>query len=77
MAPDTFQVSFVSRFNGSGQIASVATLGRCTQAAGERSGALLAVLDEFTRARVRQAAADEIYVTDPVLMVVCVGSRAV
>jgi hypothetical protein len=53
-----------------GQIASVATLGRCTQAAGERSGALLAVLDEFTRARVRQAAADEIYVTDPVLMVV-------
>jgi len=53
-----------------GQIASVATLGRCTQAAGERSGGLLAVLDEYARARVRQAAADEIYVTDPVLMVV-------
>jgi hypothetical protein len=53
-----------------GQIASVATLGRRTKAAGERSGAMLAVLDEYTRARVRQAAADEIYVTDPVLMVV-------
>jgi hypothetical protein len=53
-----------------GQIASVATLGRRTQAAGERSRALLAVLDEYTRARVRQAAVDEIYVTDPVLMVV-------
>jgi len=53
-----------------GQVASVATLGRCTQAAGAQSGALLAVLDEYARARVRQAAADEIYVTDPVLMVV-------
>jgi len=49
---------------------SVATLGRWTKAAGEKSGALLAVLDECTRAQVRQAAADEIYVTDPVLMVV-------
>jgi hypothetical protein len=53
-----------------GEIASVATLGRRTKAAGERSGALLAVLDEYTRARVQQAAADEIYVTNPVLMVV-------
>jgi hypothetical protein len=53
-----------------GQIASVATLGRRAQAAGARAGALLAVLDEYARARVRQAAADEIYVTDPVLMVV-------
>jgi hypothetical protein len=53
-----------------GQIASVATLGRCTKAAGEKSGALLAVFDEYARAQVRQAAADEIYVTDPVLMVV-------
>jgi hypothetical protein len=53
-----------------GQIASVASLGRWTKAAGERASALLAVLDEYTRAQVRQAAADEIYVTDPVLMVV-------
>jgi hypothetical protein len=53
-----------------GQIASVATLGRRTKAAGQRSGALLAVLDEYARAQVRQASADEIYVTDPVLMVV-------
>jgi hypothetical protein len=45
-------------------------LGRWTKAAGEKSSALLAVLDEYTRARVGQAAADEIYVTDPVLMVV-------
>jgi hypothetical protein len=53
-----------------GQVASVATLGRWSKAAGEKSAALLAVLDEFTVAQVRQAAADEIYVTDPVLMVV-------
>lgn len=53
-----------------GHSVSVATLGRWTKAAGARSRALLAVLDEFTRAQVRQAAADEIYVTDPVLMVV-------
>jgi hypothetical protein len=65
--PDVYALLDVLR---PGQIASVATLGRCTQAAGARSGALLAVLDEYARARVRQAAADEIYVTDPVLMVV-------
>jgi hypothetical protein len=53
-----------------GQTVSVATLGRWSQAAAKRSGALLAVLDEFTREQVRQAAADEIYVSDPVLMVV-------
>jgi hypothetical protein len=53
-----------------GQIASVATLGRWTKAAGERSAPLLAVFDEYTRAQVRQASGDEIYVTDPVLMVV-------
>jgi hypothetical protein len=53
-----------------GAVASVATLGRWTKAAAEKSAALLAVLDEFTVAEVRQAAADEIYVTDPVLMVV-------
>ncbi len=53
-----------------GGIAPVATRGRWTKAAGTQAGALLAVLDEGTRARVRQAAADEIYVTDPVRMVV-------
>jgi hypothetical protein len=49
---------------------SVATLGRRAQAAGKQAGPLLKVLDEFTRARVRDAAADEIYVCDPVRMVV-------
>lgn len=53
-----------------GGIAPVATLGRWTKAAGVQAGAALAVLDTFTRDRVRQAAADEIYVRDPVLMVV-------
>jgi hypothetical protein len=53
-----------------GQVLSVASLGRRTQAAGEKAGKLLAVLDEPARARVREAAADEIYVKDPVLMVV-------
>jgi len=48
----------------------VSTLGRWAKAAGEKAGALLAVVDEFTRDQIRQAAADEIYVTDPVLMVV-------
>jgi hypothetical protein len=50
---------------------SVAQLGRCTQAAAQRSAALLEVLDEHTRTRVQQAAADEIFVRgQPVLMVV-------
>jgi hypothetical protein len=53
-----------------GQIPSRATLGRWTQAAGRRAGALLKVLDEHTRPLVRQALADEIYVSQPVLMVV-------
>jgi hypothetical protein len=53
-----------------GGVAAVATLGRWTKAAGAKAGALLAVLDEYTRDRVRQVAADEIYVTAPVLMVV-------
>jgi hypothetical protein len=49
---------------------SVAQLGRWTKAAGQRAGALLAVLDEFTRPRVRQAVADEIFVRRrPILMV--------
>ena len=49
---------------------SVATLGRRTQAAGKRAGTLLKVFDEFTKERVRDAAGDEIYVSDPVRMVV-------
>jgi hypothetical protein len=53
-----------------GQAPSVATLGRWTQAAGQKAGALLAVLDEYTREPVTQAVADEIYVSQPVLMVV-------
>jgi hypothetical protein len=53
-----------------GQTPSVATLGRWTHAAGAKAGALLQVLDEGTRQQVRAVAADEIYVSDPVLMVV-------
>jgi hypothetical protein len=53
-----------------GKVRSVASLGRATQAAGKKAGQLLAVLDEVARSKVREAAADEIYVKDPVLMVV-------
>jgi hypothetical protein len=53
-----------------GQAPSVATLGRWTKAAGEKAGALLAVLDDYTRPLVKQAVADEIYVKRPTLMVV-------
>ena len=53
-----------------GQTMSRATLGRRTQALGQKAGELLEVLDEFTQQRVRDVAADEIYVRDPVLMVV-------
>ena len=53
-----------------GQALSVATLGRRTQAAGKKAGELLEVLDEWTRPRVREVAADEIYVSAPVLMTV-------
>jgi tetratricopeptide (TPR) repeat protein len=53
-----------------GQQESVATLGRATKAAGEKAGQLLAVVDEFAQERLRDAAADEIYVQAPVLMVV-------
>jgi hypothetical protein len=48
----------------------VATLGRWTAAAGKKAGAMLAVLDEFSCAKVKQAAVDEIYTKKPVLMVV-------
>jgi hypothetical protein len=53
-----------------GQQLSVASLGRRTKAQGQKSGELLPVLDEMARARARQAAADELYVNDPVRMVV-------
>src|SRR5262249_15145755 len=53
-----------------GQVLSVATLGRRTQAAGQKAGQLLQVFDELTRPQVRESAADEIYVKDPVLMMV-------
>jgi hypothetical protein len=53
-----------------GQALSVATLGRRSKAAGEKAGQLLAVLDEWTRPRVRAAAADELYVNAPVRMIV-------
>jgi hypothetical protein len=49
---------------------SVPSLGRRTQAAGEKAGELLDVLDEYARQRVRDGAADEIYVCAPTLMVV-------
>src|SRR6266478_3027041 len=53
-----------------GQQLSVASLGRRPLALGKKSGELLPVLDEFARARARQAAADELYVNAPVRMVV-------
>jgi hypothetical protein len=53
-----------------GQVPGVATLGRRTQAAGAKAGRLLQVLDEWVQPRVREATADEIYVSEPVLMVV-------
>jgi hypothetical protein len=50
---------------------SVAKMGRWTKAASDRATALLAVLDEYSRPLVQQAAADEIYVGGkPILMVV-------
>ncbi len=53
-----------------GKHLSVASLGRRSQAAGDKAGQLLAVLDDWARQRVREAAADELYVNDPVRMVV-------
>ncbi len=53
-----------------GRVLSVPTLGRRSQAAGKKAGPLLAVLDEWAQQRVRDVAADEIYVKAPVLMVV-------
>ena len=45
-------------------VASVATLGRASAQAATRAGALLTVLDEAARPRVRQGAADEIFLAD-------------
>jgi hypothetical protein len=53
-----------------GQALSVAELGRRTRAAGQKAGALLAVLDDVARQKTCEAAADEIYVKAPVLMIV-------
>lgn len=53
-----------------GRQQSVATLGRATQAAGQKAGELLAVLDACANERVREVAADEIYVKDAVLMTI-------
>jgi hypothetical protein len=53
-----------------GQALSLAELGRRTHAAGQKAGELLALLDDVARQKVREAAADEIYVKDAVLMVV-------
>jgi hypothetical protein len=53
-----------------GKPLSRASLGRRTQALGQKAGPLLEVLDEYARQRVREAAADEIYVRAPVLMMV-------
>jgi hypothetical protein len=53
------------------QTPSVAQLGRWTRRAGQHAGRLLAVLDEHSRPRIREAAADEIFVNRyPILMVV-------
>src|SRR5689334_7945002 len=40
---------------------SVAGLGRRAQQAGRRAGALLAVLDQYSRPRARQVAADQLF----------------
>ena len=53
-----------------GKQLSVATLGRRSKAAAGKSGQLLPIFDEFARERVRDVAADELYVNDPVRMVV-------
>jgi hypothetical protein len=53
-----------------GKQLSVASLGRRSQAAAEKSGQLLPIFDEWARQRVEDAAADELYVKAPVRMVV-------
>ena len=46
---------------GSVTTPSVPTLGRATEEAGQRAGQLLEVLDEVAQPKVKQAAADEIF----------------
>jgi hypothetical protein len=53
-----------------GQALSVASLGRRTQRAAAKAGPLLQVFDAYAQPLVREGAGDEIYVSDPVLMVV-------
>jgi hypothetical protein len=53
-----------------GKQLSEPSLGRRSQAAGQKTGALLAVLDEWTRPKVQDVLADEIHVKAPVLMTV-------
>lgn len=53
-----------------GKVLSVPTLGRRTKEAGIRAGQVLEVLDAMARPQARQVAADEIYVKEPVLMMV-------
>jgi hypothetical protein len=53
-----------------GKPLSVPSLGRRTQAAGEKAGELLKIFDTYSQPLVRDGAGDEIYVSDPVLMVV-------
>jgi hypothetical protein len=53
-----------------GEQQAVATLGRATQAAGKKAGELLPIVDAWAQERVRELAADEIYVKDAVLMTV-------
>jgi hypothetical protein len=43
------------------RVRSVATLGRATEDAGKQAGALLEVIDEYTRPKVQQLTADEIF----------------
>ena len=49
---------------------SVPSLGRASLARGKKAGPLLEVLDSFTRPQVLDAAADEIYVKAPALLIV-------
>jgi hypothetical protein len=53
-----------------GKQLSVATLGRRSQAAGKKSGQLLPIFDEWAQQCARDVAGDELYVNDPVRMVV-------
>ena len=53
-----------------GRQQSVATLGRASQAAGKKAGELLLIVDAWAQERVREVAADEIYVKAAVLMTV-------